>query len=520
MAQSAKEPVTGDTVLEFISDSNTSNDQREHRVLEINQQMSMLEESIEILDEKLTTTNQQIQSDVERLSDTDADIAERFTTTYKQLGIIDASLQQLSTESGRLNTELEQVNTNIRAFEQEAAAALDNAVETQTEVNDTFRLNHEEIIERAKKLSQKASELSSRLTKSINENSKALAELEERIVSELETVAHASEQRDAKLNNRIDGIGEGLNNQKAKMLLMQDADAALANRATALEATSAQLVNDSARLRENTEELNVITDKLGSDVEALKTHTLQLAEENTRQAGFISSLMDRTTILSNSLLALSRTERMHFNIMSVISLLIILAIVTVYYINQQQREQDLITQSTQDMAISQDVVLLQGQLINEQAAKARLQQEVVDLQQNVVQMEGQIKGMNDQVESLDGRVQYLAPLHSFGSDNTIHGSHWLQQLEPESYSIHVATVADKQDMYDIAQRYNHYFQDELAYYIDQDQRHHLIYGGKFMTQQDAIQTIRRMPRYINNQPLWVIENSSALAEITKREIKN
>jgi chromosome segregation ATPase len=515
MAQEANKPVTDDTVLEFKSDSKTGNDQREHRVLEINQQMSMLEESIDVLDEKLTTTNQQIQSDVERLTDSDADITERFTTTYKQLGIIEASLQQLSTESGKLNTELEQVNTNIRAFEQEAAAALDNAVETQSEVNDTFRLNHEDIVERAEKLSQKASELSSRLTKSINENGKALAELEERIVSELETVAHASEQRDADLNNRIDSISDGLSNQKAKMLLMQDADAALANRATALEATSARLVNDSARLQETTEELNVITDKLGADVDALKAHTRQLAEQNTRQEGFINSLLERTTLLSNSLLALSRTEKMHFHIMSVISLLIILPMVAVYYVYQQQREQDLMMQSTRDMAMSQDVVLLQGQLTNEQAAKARLQREVVDLQQNIVQMEGKIKGMNDQVESLDGRVQYLAPLHGFGIDNTIHGSHWLQQLQPESYSVHVATVADKQDMYDIAQRYNHYFQGELAYYIDQDQRYHLIYGGKFATQQDAIQTISRMPRYINNQPLWVIANSSALAEITQ-----
>ena len=514
MAQ-ANKPVTDDTVLEFKSDSEAGNDQREHRVLEINQQMSTLEASIEVLDEKLTSTNQQIQSDVERLTDSDADITERFTSTYKQLGIIEASLQQLSTESGRLNTELEQVNTNIRAFEQEAAAALDNAVETQSEVNDTFRLNHEEIIDRAKKLSQKASELSSRLTNSINENSKALAELEERVVSELETVANASEQRDVELNNRIDSISEGLSNQKAKMLLMQDADAALANRATALETTSDQLTNDSAKLQESTEELNLITDKLGADVEALKAHSRQLAEQNTKQEGFINSLMDRTTILSNSLLALSRTEKMHFNIMSVISLLIILTMVTVYYIYQQQREQDLIMQSTRDMAITQDVVLLQGQLANEQSAKTRLQQEVVDLQQNIVQMEGQIKGMNDQVESLDGRVQYLAPLRSFGIDNTIHGSHWLQQLQPESYSIHVATVADKQDMYDIAQRYNRYFPDELAYYIDQEQRYHLIYGGKFVTQHDAIQTISRMPRYINNQPLWVIANASALAEITQ-----
>ena len=515
MTQKANVPFTDDTVLEFKSDSKTRNDQRENRVLEINQQMSMLEESIEVLDEKLTTTNQQIQSDVERLTDSSADITERFTTTYKQLGIIEASLQQLSTESGRLNTELEQVNTNIRVFEQEAAAALDNAVETQSEVNDTFRLNHEEIVERAKKLSQKASELSSKLTKSINENSKALAELEDRIVSELETVAHASEQRDAELNNRISSISEGLSNQKAKMLLMQDADTALANRATALEATSARLVIDSARLQETTEELNVITDKLGADIEALKAHTRQLAEQNTRQEGFINSLMDRTTILSNSLLALSRTEKMHFNIMSVISLLIILALVAVYYIYQQQREQDLMIQSSRDMAMSQDVVLLQGQLINEQVAKERLQQEVVDLQQNIVHMEGQIKGMNDQVESLDGRVQYLAPLRSFGIDNTIHGSHWLQQLQPDSYSIHVATVADKQDMYDIAQRYSRYFKDELAYYIDQDQRYHLIYGGKFITQQDAIQTIRGMPLYINHQPLWVIANSLALAEITQ-----
>ncbi len=518
MAQETNKLATDNSVIEINpaadTDAQSRNNQREQKVLEINQQMSMLEDSIEALDGKLVSTNQQIQSDVERLTDSDADITEKFATTYKQLGIIEASLQELSDDSGRLNTELDQVNTNIRVIEQEATAALKDAVENQSEVNETFHANHEAIVERADKLAKKATALSSKLTKSINQNSKALAELEARIVNELESVAQASEQRDADLSNQVEIINKEVSSQKAKMLLMQDVDAALEKRATSLEDISNKLSKDTTRLKKSTKDLNLITAKLGTDVEALQTHTQQLAEQNTEQQGFINSLLERTTILGDSLLAQARIERKHFHIMSVISLLIILTIVGVYYVNQHQRELDLIAQSAHDNVVNEQVTVLQNQLSAEQAAKTHLQQEVVGLQQNIATMEDQIQGMNDQVESLDGRVQYLAPLNSFGGNNTIHGSHWLQQLQPEQFSIHIAAVTDKQEMYKIAQRYNRYFVEELAYYIDDKQQYHLIYGGKFATQQQALQTINRMPRYISHQPINVIANHMALAQIT------
>jgi hypothetical protein len=124
-----------------------------------------------------------------------------------------------------------------------------------------------------------------------------------------------------------------------------------------------------------------------------------------------------------------------------------------------------------------------------------------------------MQGINDQVESLDGRVQYMAPLYNFGSDNTIHGSQWLIQLKPEQYSIKIATVSDQQDLYDIAQRYSYYFDQDLAYFMNAEKQLTLIYGGKFESEQQVNDVLRRMPRYMNNQRHGTISNSQVLQQI-------
>lgn len=488
-------------------------DGKEKQVMEINKQMSSLEGSIEKLNKKLNTTNKQIKDDVQRLTSSDADITDKVADTYKQLGIIESTFQTLSDESQKINTDLKKVNSTIKAFEKTSSDALNSAIENQSHINAEFRTTHETLIERAQKLAKKASTISKKLDKSIKDNSKALTDLEARIVVELETIAQSSEKRDIKLDDKIQSTNEEINSQKAKMLLMQSVDEALEKRAAALEQTTQQLLADSAALKDSTESLDILTSKLSADVDALEMHTARLQQQNEEQQGLIETLQDKAESMGRSLLALADLEKKHFRALGAFSLLLMLAVIAVFFYGQYARDTESTAEALRNVQVNEQVADLQTRVQDEQMASQVFYSEITDLQKDIDAIQDKMVAMNDQVESLDGRVQYLAPLYNFGSTNTIHGSQWLSNLDPALNSIKIATVSDKQELYQIAQRYNHYFTQELAYFPTADGQYTLIYGGQFKDDSELAEAVRRMPRYINNQPVAVISNAQVLESI-------
>lgn len=486
---------------------------KQSQVLEINKQMSSVEASITQLNKKLNDTNKQIKADVMRLNESDAEITDKVAETYKQLGSIEATFQQLNRQSSKINSELNQVNATVKSLEKSSADALNQAIDQQSHVNDEFKQVHADIIDRAEKLSKKATSISSKLSKSIKDNSKALSELEARIVTELENIAQSSEQRDTRLDHKISANNDELSSQKAKMMLMQSVDEALDKRASALETTSAELLKDSAKLKDASQMLNVLTAKLSADVEALELHTASLAEQNQQQQGFIEALQEKTSTISHNLLALATLENKHFRTLAASSLLLLIAILVVFIYGEYMRNADATIAAQNNTQVNEQVSSLQTEVKDEQMASQTFHAEIASLQHNMVEIQKEMQDMNDQVESLDGRVQYLAPLYNFGSDNTIHGSQWLKQLKPELFSIKIATVATKQDLYEIAQRYNYYLDQDLAYFETADKQYTLIYGGQFESDQQLSETLRRMPRYMGDQRLGAISNSEILQQI-------
>ena len=499
---------------------------KEKQVMEINKQMTALESSISTLTKKLNTTNKQVKSDVDRLTTSDAEISEKVADTYKQLAEIETTFFDLNKQSNEIRSDLKTVNKTIRAFEKSSTEALNKAVDNQSEINEGFKQQHEDIIKRAEKLSKNAKTISTKLTKSIEQNSKALTELEAKIVAELESLAKSSQTRDDKLDDRINSSNKEISSQKAKMLLMQSVDEALDKRAASLEETSAILIKDSQSLKNSTEVLDVLTSKLSADVEALELHTAQLAQQNIEQQGQIDVLQKDTVSITRTLLALATLEKKHFKVLAGGSLLLVLAVIASFFYGEYARNTEQTVEIQRNEVINEQVTNLQNKVEDEQMASQVFYSEILELQSNLNQVKtelqvkteqinAEIVEMNDQVESLDGRVQYLAPLYNFGSDNTIHGSQWLSSLDKSKMSIKIGTVADKQGMYEIAQRYNHYFTEELAYFKTADDKFTLIYGGNFNDQKHIDSTLRKMPRYINHELIGSISNTEILQQIKK-----
>ena len=504
---------------------------KEKQVMEINRQMTSLEGSISKLNTQLNASNKQIRSDVERLSKSDAEITEKVADTYKQLGLIEGTFSDLSTQSKQINVDLKKVNSSLKAFEKSSTLALNEAIDNQSAVNNEFRQQHEDLILRAETLSKKASTMATKLTKSIKQNSLALTELEARIISELENVAQSSQQRDDKLGNKIKSSSEEISSQKARMMLMQSVDEALEKRTAALEATSAHLIEDSENLKTSTEILDVLTSKLSADIEALEMHTASLAQQNIEQQGFIEALQEKAGSITRTLLAMATLEKKHFRVLLATSLMLFLAIIASFFYSEYMRETEQLVEVQRNSVINEQVAQLSSRVEDEQMASQVFYSEILELQSNLNQVQSelqqktalievdlqkkaeQIQQMNDEVESLDGRVRYLAPLYNFGSDNTIYGSQWLSKLDPAKLSIKIATVKDKQSMYEIAQRYNRHFTEELAYFVTADEQYSLIYGGKFDDAQQISDKLRKMPGYINFQSPVAIANADILAQI-------
>ncbi|MCK5663510.1 MAG: hypothetical protein KAI17_08480 [Thiotrichaceae bacterium] len=496
----------------------------EQQVIEINNQMSAVEGSISALTKKLNATNKKIKTDVTRLTTSDAEITDKVADTYKQLAVIDTTFEELSQQSNKITADLQNVNSSLTSFKKSSSKAIHNLIDTQSEVNKTVKLQQEDLIQRAEKLSKNAKTISTKLTKSIRKNSKALSELEAKIITDLEKVAQLSETRDDKLDDKIKSSSDEIRSQKAKMLLMQSVDEALEKRAAALEETSEKLIEESQNLKETTETLDILTSKLSADVESLELHTARLAQENIEQQAQIDELQVNTGSLTRTLLALASLEKKHFRALAAGSLLLLLAVIATFFYGEYARDTDQAVEAQRNTVINEQVSSLQNKVEDEQMASQVFYSEIIELQNNLTQVKSELQQkteaikaeiveMNDEVQSLDGRVQYLAPLYNFGSDNTIHGSQWLSSLDESKMSIKIATVTDKQDMYEIAQRYSNYFTEELAYFITADKQYTLIYGGNFNDEQQVKNTLRKMPGYINFEPIGSISNTEILQQI-------
>lgn len=95
----------------------------------------------------------------------------------------------------------------------------------------------------------------------------------------------------------------------------------------------------------------------------------------------------------------------------------------------------------------------------------------------------------------------MRPHCTFGNDNVIHGQEWLAQQPADHYTIHLATTADKQELYKIAERYHNRLNDELAYLpvmVDRAQRYALLYGN-YKSQNEADATLNQLPRIIQRR---------------------
>ena len=182
-----------------------------------------------------------------------------------------------------------------------------------------------------------------------------------------------------------------------------------------------------------------------------------------------------------------------------------LAIAGLYFYHQSAISHDAIVTAQRSQVVDQQLSGLQHGSLKSATMLSEVQQNLVavseKLDNEIRALNDRLVTINDQAESLDGRINSLSPFSRIGSDNIIHGSQWLSQQPADSYAIQVAAMAGKNEMYDLARRYNHYLKDPLSYYTVEsgNSAQFVLVSAGYANEQEAAAALRRLPRYVNFQ---------------------
>jgi len=476
---------------------------------DINAKINLLESSLGDLQTELEQINRSVDEGLERLGDSGLDLTAKVSETYKRLGEIDSTYRSLSSISDSIDAEVKKLTLEIADLVEKSTSELEQVDHRSSQRHAEINMQHEQLAARVNELVKHSRQAQEQLESSIRSNTDSLLALEKQLNAEIRQLADTTQERDNALESGLDEAEKAIENSRARILQMQAVDEALAKRASALETTASVLTRKSGELRSSVDVLTVRADELARI-------TSKLREQLDEHSSLISGIQKNVTQMAHNIFVLAGTQKRHFLVFSGLIALIVLAVAGFYYYQLDtnhasarqlaQRTQVVDRQLTglaqQDIAANTNISRVQDDLkaldssVNDELSvlNNRLTEEVTTLQ-------GQLQDMEDQAQSLDGRLDYVSPFSSFGRDSVIHGPQWLAAQPAESFVIRVASVSDKKSLYDIAQRYSYYFNDDMAYYPVSTERgeRYVLVSGSYASKAEAASVLRRMPRSIEFQ---------------------
>ncbi len=472
---------------------------------DINAKINLLENSLDELQSELDVINRSVGEGLERLSDKDLDLTSKVSETYKRLGEIDNTYKSLSSISENIDTEVKKLATDIVDVSKRSAADLEELQSSSSGKSTELAQQHDQLVEHVNKLVQNSQETGEQLSQSIHDNTDALLKLEKELVAEIDALANATNERSENIENEVE-IG------RARILQLQAIDDALEKRAASLETNAAELTQKTRELHASTNMLEMRTDELSSIVD-------KLLETSANHGSMITAIQNNAAQLGRSLAALTGTEKKHFRILSGAFVVALIAVALLYFYQQSIVQDDALLTAERTQVIDQQITGLQAENQLSSASMSDMQNDLVVLNKKLAaevnSIEHKMQGMDDQVQSLDGRINDISPFSQFGKNSIIHGPQWLAEQNADSYVIQLASVTDKKELYEIAQRYSHYLKDELSYYTLSNTRgnSYVLVSSGYDSERKAAGTLWNMPRYINHQRPIIVRMSTVQSRI-------
>lgn len=457
---------------------------------ELNRRIGMIDADLDELRSELRNANKDVKTKFLNLSEKGSDLTGKVSEAYQQLGDLDSAYKSLSGKSTQISKEIKSVTKQLAQVSEKSESEMGT-------LNDGILT----LIERTDELSKKSKLTTKALNKSIKDNAKMLHELEGELLNEINTLATDTQQRDEALGSKTDEISqelvkaeEEIKASQARLLKMQAVDQALEKRIGLLDSTAEDLTKKSHELSRSTTILNNRTSELATAIDELRNQTAE-------HSGQISDLQDRAEQTARALYSLIMVEKKHFRLLGGSVALLLVALLGFYLYNNS----NWMTEQQQNLQIQSGVANNRQQLAANENLLAQLGDKTLLndklMQQEIATLNQQISHIGDQVDTLDGRVSNIRPNKSTGKNSVIHGGHWLAKQPAENYTIHIASVTDKQQLYKLAERYSNQLQDELAYLpvtVNQSRQFALVYGN-YATLKEAENKLNGLPRYINRK---------------------
>lgn len=470
------------------------------KIAEVESEVSQLYKDVDV-------TNSSINSSIENLERDHGDLSARVSETYKQLGSVEKTYKSLNNKSTKITAEIKKITTKVESIAdsvsqqiadiEESTQSLSTQVETLgTETyqkSQQLTEGQEALIESTGSIIKEAKKTSKALTKSIKDNAALMKSLEQQLVTEIETLAAKTDKKSNKLQSNIDSANKEIKSHSAKMLLLQSVDEALDKRASQLELTSEELTKNSIVLFKETKKLDQRSTALEDSVEVLDIQVERLHQESEAHQAQIDELKLQTKETNIALKALAILENKHFKMASGFIALVLISVVALYFYQNQQWTNNSVTVAEQNKVTTHTINDLTDHVKTEDTLSAT---KINALETQVASLNQQLKTVNDNNQSLDQRLVNIAPHRQIGSDNVIHSQQWINLQSAENYSVKVAIAESKNDLFELAVRYNYYLKDVLSYHQKGDQ--FVLYMGQYSDKAQADLVIEKtLPFQLN-----------------------
>jgi len=484
----------------------------EKNVSDTLEKITNVEAEISQLYRDIDNTNVAITENVQKIESEQSDLSSKVSETYKQLGSVEKSYSALKTKSSKITKDIKDITSHVETVSDEIrqqiiiieskTSSMDDkivSVENQsTDMAKQLTQGQEELIERTNSIVSDAKKTATALAKSIKENASLMANIEAKLITEIESLAQSTDEKTNHLANDIDKANSEIKAHSAKMLKLQSVDEALEKRAVTLEETAKSLTTETQALLKAVSTLDNRSTALEDTVETLEIQVYRIEQENEIQQAQLDLLREKTSKTNQTLAALSRLVSINFVTTGVFLTLVVASVVGLYFYQDKLWSTDTSTTAQRTEQVNQQINgLTQHVNTTDDLAADRIAQ----LESQVVSLNQQLKTVNDKNVSFDNRLVNIAPHRKIGNDNILHSQQWIKQQSDDHFSIKVLTTKTENDMFELAVRYNYNLNDVLSFktVLDNNSAQYVLYMGNYADKATAEVALKNLPFRLNGQ---------------------
>ena len=478
---------------------------------DINRKITILDADLALMREELSAINNSVEEGLDRLGDTDTDLRAKVSETYKRLGEIDNAYKALLEISARIDGDINKLNGDVSEVAEQSASGIKNLEISNLEKSHELARKNEQVASRVNELvttSRMTKELFDERLKATTDN---IQKMEHTLVEKINSLAESTSEKDQHIENQVE-------QNHAKIIKLQQVDEAIIRRATTLEIKSAELTTNSQRLEQSIEALDSSTQSLTGELENLKAQHEELAAAVASNTDMIGMLRSKGDELAENLAALAGIEKRHFTQVTLGMLMLLLVVAAAYFAQQSQfasNDERFVAHADKvenqianlQQVQSSEKVVTDSSIDDLQSKVETLAAEKDVLRQELTEVKGELNTVGDRVDSVSGRFDNSSLLNGIGSDNVIHGEHWIIEQPAENYAIQLAVIEAKSDMYELAMSNNSRLKDTLSSVevVNDSGKRFVLLSGNYPTRAIAQQQLDGMSSIYNWQRPTIVQ---------------